>query len=165
MEAQRSQVDVCGVLLPIDHGRAMLGRHAVQPDHAPGGEGNREKAIPTGGCLGGNEWVVGHRDVGEGDDAGAFDVVILETDERPEERAQRHPHLGRFRPVDGDLDLEVIEILLGKHEPQLPQASRAGFLGGCERRGQEHAERHAPENADQRPAGGRRHRTMPVFKE
>ena len=25
MEAQRSQVDVCGVLLPIDHRRAMLG--------------------------------------------------------------------------------------------------------------------------------------------
>ena len=85
-------------------------------------------AIPTGGCLGGNERVVRHREVGKGDDAGAGDVVILEAEERAEERAERHAHLGRIRPVDGDLDLEVVEILLGEHEPQLPQASRAGDI-------------------------------------
>ena len=83
-------------------------------------------AIPTRGCLGGNQRVVGHREVGEGDDACTGNVVVLEADHRAEERPERHPHLGRFRPVDSDLDLEVIEILLGKHEPQLPQASGPG---------------------------------------
>ena len=125
MEAQWRQRHPVRILLPVDHAATGFGGIRTQHDSTAFGERDRQIKIPSGGRLGGYVDVVGDGEVREVHQPRTIHVVILETQQGAEERTEWHPSLRFSSTIDGDLNGQIIDRFIAKHEPHMAHTARS----------------------------------------
>ena len=113
------------VLLPVKHSCSVFGSLAVQPNNAAFGKRNWQITIPARRRFRGNQRIIRHREVRKVRDSCAGDVIVLKAQQCSKERSKRHSNLRLFGIVNMDLYFKILDLLLCKHEPQMPHTSRA----------------------------------------